>query len=233
MKKGILLALFIGAGFTALMAQNNKNRGRIPVYKTPSNSNVNNSSYQRNQASQRAVRYNSFEPSVNISIGYGLPSVDEKRMADFFGANRGNASQNGTWMGSLDYRFSKSTSLGVMVTHSNVSAPYYINSGADYGDPYVNGQQKNTAVMVNMVNYFGNSNSAVNPYLRTAAGVNIWDQTYTEVANGKPMDYVTEPGKFAYQASLGAQIKLSKNAGLFLEAGYGKYIAAGGLTFSF
>ena len=152
MKKGILLALFIGAGFTALMAQTNKNRGRIPVYKTPSNSSVNNSSYQRNQASQRAVRYNSFEPSVNISIGYGLPSVDEKRMADFFGANRGNASQNGTWMGSLDYRFSKSTSLGVMVTHSNVSAPYYINSGADYGDPYVNGQQKNTAVMVNMVN---------------------------------------------------------------------------------
>ena len=71
----------------------------------------------------------------------------------------------------------------------------------------------------------------MNPYLRTAAGVNIWDQTYTEVANGKPMDYVTEPGKFAYQASLGAQIKLSKNAGYFLVARYGKVLAGQGMAF--
>ena len=216
------------------MAQSNKNRGKIPVYKTPSNKTATYSQQRYQSAPQKNTQQRGyFEPSVNISVGYGLPSVDAKRMADFYGANKGNASNDGSWMGSIDYRFSPKTSIGVMATHSNVSRPYYVNSGADYGEPYVDGKQKNTAVMVNLVNYFGSSNAAVNPYLRTAAGVNIWDQTYTEAANGKPMDYVTEPSKFAYQASLGAQIKLSKNAGLFLEAGYGKYIAAGGLTFSF
>jgi len=37
----------------------------------------------------------------------------------------------------------------------------------------------------------------------------------------------------AYQVSFGAKFHLSKEAGLFLEAGYGKYILNGGLALSF
>jgi len=37
-----------------------------------------------------------------------------------------------------------------------------------------------------------------------------------------------EPNIIGYQVSLGARIKLSPNAGCFMEAGYGKYIINGG-----
>jgi hypothetical protein len=37
----------------------------------------------------------------------------------------------------------------------------------------------------------------------------------------------------AYQVGLGANFKLSPNAGFFIEAGYGKYILNGGLSLKF
>ncbi len=43
----------------------------------------------------------------------------------------------------------------------------------------------------------------------------------------------TRPTDLAYQVGIGAKFKLSKNAGIFAEAGYGKYIVQGGVFFKF
>ena len=170
-----------------------------------------------------------FEPSVNLSIGYGFPNVDKEELVNFSGLRQGNANQTGPITGALDYRFSRSMSIGVMVTHGKVSVPYY-----DYytGVKSLNGSLDNWAFMLNIVRYIPIPDSRVTPYIRTAIGINNWKQDYTAV-NGSKIDYISTPSDFAYQAGIGANISLSKNAGLFLEAGYGKYILHGGLSFKF
>jgi len=62
--------------------------------------------------------------------------------------------------------------------------------------------------------------------------VNTWKQDYIDAAGNK-LNYIEKPSELAYQAGLGAQFSLSDNARIFLEAGYGKYILHGGLSFVF
>jgi len=76
------------------------------------------------------------------------------------------------------------------------------------------------------INYY---DDRVVPYLRLAAGVNIWSEDST--TNSQFAGYSLPD--FAYQLSIGAKFKLSPNAGVFIEAGYGKYILEGGLAFKF
>jgi hypothetical protein len=169
-----------------------------------------------------------FDPSVNISIGYGFPNLDKSELAGFYGAYKGSASQTGPFMGSIDYQFSRFMSIGIMATHGKVSAPYY-----NYGSttPAFTGNLDNWSVMLNIVRYIPGG-KVVSPYLRTAIGVNIWNEDYADVSGNK-VAVAGDPFPLAYQASLGAKFNLSKSAGLFVEAGYGKYILNGGLSFKF
>ena len=84
--------------------------------------------------------------------------------------------------------------------------------------------------MLDLVRYFP-VNEKITPYLRTAIGVNSWNQEYSD-ANGNKLPIVPiDLPDFAYQLSFGAKFHLSKNAGIFIEGGYGKYILNGGLSF--
>ncbi len=169
-----------------------------------------------------------FEPSVNLSFGYGFPNVDKEQLVNFSGLGRGNATQTGPMTGAINYRFSRSMGIGVMVTHGKVNVPYY-----DYtGENVLNGSLDNWAFMLDLVRYIPISNSIVTPYLRTAIGINTWKQDYT-ASDGAKLNYIENPSEFAYQAGIGANFSLSKNAGLFVEAGYGKYILHGGISFKF
>jgi hypothetical protein len=177
---------------------------------------------------QRASRqYSPFTPTVNLSFGYGFPNVDQYRMAEFYNAYKGNASQTGPFMAALDYQFSRFMSIGVMATYGKVNAPYYYY---DNNDRFT-GKLENTALMLNLVNYIP-AGRAVSPYFRAAAGVNVWQQDYRD-EHGLPLDYIIKPSAFAYQVSFGAKFNMSERAGLFVEAGYGKYILNGGLAFKF
>ena len=166
-----------------------------------------------------------FNPIITASLGYGFPNLDANQLAGFYNYNRGNISQSGPMIGSIDYRYSRTASIGLMVMHGQVSAPYY-----DFpGSQAFTGSQENWSIMVNMINYMP-TNTIVEPYVRTAIGVNAWNQNYVDGAGNK-MGYVSEPGLFAYQVSLGANFKLSKITSFYTEAGYGKYILQAGLKF--
>jgi len=169
-----------------------------------------------------------FEPSLNVSIGYGFPNIDKYELVDFYGMSKGNASQTGPLMASVDYQFSRFMSIGVITTHGQVSVPYY---GYGSSSPAFTGNLDNWSVMLDFVRYMP-AGKTVAPYLRTAIGVNIWKQDYTDPSGNKAAA-VNDPSGLAYQASLGARFNLSKSAGLFIEAGYGKYILNGGLAFRF
>jgi predicted porin len=85
--------------------------------------------------------------------------------------------------------------------------------------------------MINFIHYIP-AGEKVTPYLRTAIGINTWQQNYVD-PQGNKINLDGTPSELAYQVGLGADIYLSKNAGIFLEGGYGKYILHGGLTFKF
>lgn len=183
--------------------------------------------YPRQPGRVRRQAMPAFTPEVHLAIGYGFPNVDGNSLAGFYNYYRGPLTQTGPVTASLDYRYSRFQSAGIMVTHGNVSANYfdYNNSSA----PALNGSLDNWSVMLNLVNYVPAA-GRVSPYLRTAIGLNIWKQDYS-YANGSKLYDLPEPSQFAYQIGLGANIHLSRSTGLFLEAGYGKYIVHGGLSF--
>jgi hypothetical protein len=171
-----------------------------------------------------------FKPSVSLNIGYGFPNLDQNHLAYFYNYYHGNLQQTGPITGSIDYRFSRYMSVGVMATYGKLNTNYYYYYGNNY-NPDFYARLESYAIMFNMLNYFP-AGKAVSPYLRTAAGVNIWNEEYRDFSGNK-LPSNSYPTTFAYQVSLGAKFNLNPNVGLFLEAGYGKYIALGGLSLTF
>lgn len=177
------------------------------------------------------IQQQSFEPTLNLSIGYGFPNLDKNQLVNFYDAYKGSGSQTGPITGAIDYQFSRNMSIGVMGTYGKVSAPYY-NYSNNSNLPDFTGKLENWSVMLNVMTYFPTYNRKVEPYIRTALGVNSWKQDYLD-ENGTKVYDSEGPSQFAYQASLGARFNITKNAGLYVEGGYGKYILNGGLTFKF
>jgi len=168
-----------------------------------------------------------FEPYVSISIGYGFPNLDKNQLPGFFNYYSGNVSQTGPVTGSVDYRFSRNMSIGLLVSHGNVSMPYYNYSSGNFA---FTGALDNWSIMLNMQHYMQVGTDKASPYIRTAIGVNIWNQNFTD-NSGNKLNMAGTPQDLAYQISLGTDIKLTKQSALFIEAGYGKYILQGGLKF--
>jgi len=181
-------------------------------------------------ARRRVQNLPPFKPTVNISFGYGFPNLDKYALAQFNNMYQGNTTtQLGPITGAVDYRFSRMMSIGVLVTHGKVSAPfYYYNAPAT---PALTGSLDNWSVMLNFVRYLS-AGDRVAPYIRTAIGVNTWQQNYSD-GQGNKLNLGGTPDELAYQVGLGADFYLAKNAGLFIEGGYGKYILQGGLAFRF
>ncbi|MDP4263005.1 MAG: outer membrane beta-barrel protein [Bacteroidota bacterium] len=191
--------------------------------------------YRHRQPSPQRQRFSQlpkFTPSVNITFGYGFPNLDKVELLDFYNYYKGSVSQTGPVFGTVDYQFSRTMSIGIMASYGKVSIPYY-DYNAPASDPAVlTGKLENWSVMINFVRYIPVVTDKITPYMRTALGINSWSQNYIDQSGNKAVN-APDPSSFAYQVGLGAKFKLSKNAGLFLEAGYGKYILSGGLAFKF
>lgn len=169
-----------------------------------------------------------FRPSVNISVGYGFPAVDTKYLPAFYGVSRGDISQWGVLAGSVDYQFSRRMSIGVMAAHTSFSAPYY---GYFYpGDiPDLTAHFDNWAIMVSLTRYFPVS-LRTSLYLRTAIGANVWQQDYKD-ASGNPATVTdVDLPSLAHQLAVGMKFRITRHAGFFAEAGYGKYIIRAGVS---
>ena len=176
---------------------------------------------------RRHAQNDGFKPFVTINVGYGFPNLDKNQFLPFTNAYMGNISQTGPISGSIDYQFSRFTSIGIMATYGKVTVPYY---DASSNAQAFSGSLEDVSIMLNLVNYFPTNNKYVSPYLRTAIGVNSWSQNYT-YSDGSNVSQVQTPSEFAYQVSLGVKFRMTNNTGLFVEAGYGKYILAAGLSF--
>ncbi len=170
-----------------------------------------------------------FDPVVHFSLGYGYPNLDANQLAGFYNYYRGSVTQTGPITGAVDVQYSRTSSIGVMVTHGQVSAPYYTYGGSAT-TPSLNGALDNWSVMLNFMNYIPTASNKIIPYFRTAIGINIWNQNYTD-GTGNKLGNLADLNQLAYQVGLGVKLNFAKNAGFFMEAGYGKYILHGGLSF--
>ena len=173
---------------------------------------------------QSRQSYSTFKPVVYLSLGYGFPNVDAYQFSSDYnsGLFKGNVYQNGPFTGSIDYRYNRNNSIGVMTTFGKVSVPYN-----DIYNSYQGTINLETwSVMLNFMQYAPLSNSGT-LFFREALGANINNVSYT----GNISSY--EPDAFAYQLGIGVKFRLANNLGFFTEAGYGKYIINGGLSFSF
>lgn len=178
---------------------------------------------------QRKRRLPNFKPSVNISFGYGVPNLDKYELLEFRNFFHTSVHQTGPVFGSIDYQFNRAMSIGANVSFGKVSAPYYNNNGS--GSAFT-GYLKNTSLMLNFVRYIITGNEKIVPYMKTAIGINMWTQDYLDQYGNKAV-IADDPTALAYQVGIGAKLMLAKQSGFFIEAGYGKYILAGGLTFKF
>jgi hypothetical protein len=197
-------------------AQMRRRPGRRPGAKTQQN-------FKRNLPK--------FKPSINLSAGYGFPNADKIYLPEYYEVYSGSSTQWGPITGALDYQFSRRMSIGLMVTHGSGSASYY-DAFSSSTVPVFTAKFDNWSFMLNMVRYIPISLKTT-PYLRTAIGINSWTQKYTDPDGNKVLVESADLPDLAYQASLGIRFRLSKHAGLFAEAGYGKYIVQGGLSMRF
>lgn len=212
MKKTTLLLLLAGLFFSETARAQFRMR---PRYRRPA---------------QQASRQSDYKPALSLSFGYGYPNLDKNYLLDFYQYNRGSVTQKGPAFGSLDYRFNRNTSIGAMVSYGKVEAPYYAYNSSAPATPDFTGYLTNWSAMLNLVRYMPGS-TTVSPYLRTAFGVNVWNQNYLNAVGNKVITALPDAPAFAYQASLGVKFHFTQHAGAFVEAGYGKYIVSGGLTF--
>ena len=159
-----------------------------------------------------------------------FPNLDKDQLAEFYQEYKGTPTQTGPVTAALDYQFSRYNSIGIMGTYGKVSVPY-IDYTSNNSIPSFTGRLENWSVLFNMMSYLPGSQT-VNPYIRTAIGINNWKQDYVN-PDGSKAAAAEDPTSLAYQVSIGARFNFSPNAGFYVEAGYGKYIVNGGLTFRF
>ena len=177
-----------------------------------------------------------FKPTLNLSFGYGFPNLDKDYFPDeFYGAVNAykgtQFSQTGPFTGALDFQFSRYNSIGIMGTYGKVSVPYYDYSSNSAADLFT-GNIESWSAMLNMMTYFP-SYQTVSPYIRTAIGMNNRTENYTYPDGSKALEDLKNVTDLAYQVSIGTKFNFSPNAGFFIEAGYGRYIVSGGLSFKF
>jgi opacity protein-like surface antigen len=211
MQKRILLGLIMLACFYESNAQYGRSYSR-------------DREYRRRQMQE----LQNFKPSLDVSVGYGFPNLDKYLLTDFYNYYQGSTTQSGPVVASIDYHFTPRMAIGVMVNYGKVSRPYY---NAYTGEQAFTGSITNTAVLLNFTRYMGNSEKIL-PYTRTAIGINTGSAKYLTTDGSKAAD-TNEGTSLAYQAGLGVQFNVTKHGGFFVEAGYGKYILAGGLKLRF
>lgn len=168
-----------------------------------------------------------FKPVVRLNIGYGFPNLDANQFAGFYGAYRGPVTQTGPITGSLDVQYNRTASIGLLVSHGTTNTTYYSYNDPG-GVPLYTASLNNWSVMLNLVQSIP-TNSGISPYIRTAVGLNVWNNNYQD-GSGNKLGGIPDPTQLAYQLGLGVRLPVSHHTGLFLEAGYGKYILQGGLS---
>lgn len=161
-----------------------------------------------------------------ISVQYGFPNVSKSLLESFPLFTQTNKKNFGPVSLSYDYHISADMSIGATLLYSSYSASYkdILASSLSF-----NGKLRNTAILVQSTKYLA-AKEKLFLYAKGSIGLNLWSGEYT-APDGSDFKNFNAPTPVGYTAMVGGKYLFTPNMLGYLEAGYGKYIVAAGLSF--
>jgi hypothetical protein len=161
-----------------------------------------------------------------FSIQYGFPNTIKNNLESFIGFTQTNKKSIGPVSIAYEYHINPLLSLGISISYGSYSADYkdILNLGAAF-----KGTLRNTALLLQSTKYF-ETDKKILPYAKGSIGLNLWSGEY-KTASGNDYQNFNAPTPLGYNAVVGIKYGFSRQTFGYLEAGYGKYVVAAGVSF--
>ncbi len=160
-----------------------------------------------------------------FSVQYGFPNTIKKSLESFFGFEQTNKKSIGPVSINYEYHLRPQLSVGVNISYASYSADYKDILGLATA---FTGKIRNTALMLQTIKYFETEGDIL-IYTKGNIGLNLWSGEYI-ASNGSVFKNFNAPTPVAYNAVVGLKYGFGPSTFGYIEAGYGKYIVAIGLS---
>jgi hypothetical protein len=160
-----------------------------------------------------------------FSIQYGFPNTIKNSLESVFGFNQTNKKSFGPVGIAYEYHINELMSIGASLSYGSYSADYKDVFGANVA---FKGTLRNTAILLQSTRYLESDKKTL-LYGKGSIGINLWSGEYRR-PDGSDFKNFNAPSPVGYNAVVGIKYGFSKNSFGYLEAGYGKYIVAAGLS---
>lgn len=160
-----------------------------------------------------------------FSLQYGFPNTIKNSLESVFGFSQTNKKSFGPVSIAYEYHVNELMSIGASISYGSYSADYQDNFGANLA---FRGTLRNTAILLQTTRYMETDKKA-SLYAKGSIGLNLWSGEYKK-PDGTDFKNFNAPTPLGYNAMVGVKYSFSKKAFGYLEAGYGKYIVAAGLS---
>ncbi|MFM2337170.1 MAG: hypothetical protein RL115_363 [Bacteroidota bacterium] len=160
-----------------------------------------------------------------ISIQHGFPNTIKNSLETIFGFNQTNKKSVGPISIAYEYHVNELMSVGASISYATYSADYKDVFGVNVA---FKGTLHNTALLLQSTRYLESDNKAL-LYGKGSIGINLWSGEYRR-PDGTDFKNFNAPSPIGYNAVVGVKYRFSKKSFGYLEAGYGKYIVAAGLS---
>jgi hypothetical protein len=177
-------------------------------------------------AQKKSVAFPFKKKDQFFSVQHGFPNTIKNSMENFIGFNQTNKKSAGPVSISYEYHANALLSLGISFSYSSYSADYkdILGAGVTF-----KGTLRNPAILLQSTKYFENNGKAL-LYAKGSIGINLWSGEYTDGNNGD-FQNMNFPSPLGYNAVVGVKYGFSPNNYGYIEAGYGKYVVAAGISF--
>lgn len=160
-----------------------------------------------------------------FSVQYGFPNTIKRSLESFIGFEQTNKKSVGPVSINYEYHLNPQLSVGVNVSYASYSADYKDILGLS---AVFTGKIRNTALMLQTIKYF-ESEGDILIYTKGNIGLNLWSGEYI-AANGSEFKNFNAPTPVAYNAVVGLKYGFGPSTFGYIEAGYGKYVVAIGIS---
>ena len=161
-----------------------------------------------------------------FSVQYGFPNTIRNSLESFIGFNQTNKKSLGPFSVSYEYHINDLMSIGLNLSYASYSADY--KDALGFGLAF-KGTLRNPAILLQSIKYFESDSKAM-LYAKGSIGINLWSGEYKR-PDGSDYQNFNAPTPLGYNAVVGVKYGFAPDIFGYIEAGYGKYIVAAGLSF--
>ncbi len=161
-----------------------------------------------------------------ISLQYGFPNTIKNSLESIIGFNQTNKKSFGPISIAYEYHVNELMSLGISLSYGTYSANYKDIFG---GNLAFKGTLRNTAILLQSTKYFESDKKTL-LYAKGSIGLNLWSGEYKN-PDGTDFKNFNAPTPLGYNAVVGVKYGFNTKTYGYIEAGYGKYIVAAGISF--